>query len=63
MGWYLDFTTNLSLYKANRKISIIVKYPEQEFSAKLLYSIGLRLAFVNILLYVLKLSQEYHTQS
>ena len=49
MGWYLDFTTNLSLYKANRKIPIIVKYPEQKFAAKLLYSIGLRLVFVSIL--------------
>lgn len=59
----LGFTTNLSLRKANRKISIIVKYPEQEFAAKLPQSIGLRLAFGNILLYVLKSSQEYHTQS
>ena len=49
MGWYLDFTTNLSLYKANRKIPIIVKYPEQKFAAKLLYSIGLRLVFESIL--------------
>lgn len=59
----LGFTTNLSLRKANRKIPIIVKYPGQEFAAKLPQSIGLGLAFVNILLYVLKSSQEHHTQN
>lgn len=57
----LGFTTNLSTLKANRKIPITVKYPERGFTAKLLQSIGLRLAFVNILLYVLKSSQENTT--
>lgn len=59
----LGFTTNLSLRKANRKIPIIVKYPGQEFAAKLPQSIGLGLAFVNIFLCVLKSSQGHHTQS
>lgn len=63
MGWCLDFTTNLSLCKANRKIPIIVQYPEQRFAAKLLESIGLRLVFENVLFYELKLSQDNHTQS
>lgn len=50
----LGFTTNLSVRKANRKIPITVKCPERGFAAKLPQSIGLRLAFVNILLYVLE---------
>lgn len=57
----LGFTTNLSERKANRKIPITVKYPERGFAAKLPQSIGLRLAFVTILLYVLTSSQENTT--